>query len=330
MRENLHAPSSLPGIIVLVYHRIDNIDTNPWGVCVSPKYFEEQINFLKNNFNVISSRALIHQLKTGNIQQNTICITFDDGYADNYLYAKPILEKYNCPATFFIPTAFINQTKLFWWDSLEIILLHAKKLPGYLLLQIDKNFFEYWFDESKLTNKQWLQHINWKWYEEPPTNRCAAFLDIWKKLRSLLHEEINKQINSISEWADIKDNINEDRLIMNEHQLQLLSEDNLFTIGLHTHTHPDMEGKEKHFQMEEILSCKKNISKYNAESNCLAYPYGKYDGTTIEIIKELEITACFTTDANIVDAKTDMSKLGRYQVFDWDVATFRTQLNRWF
>ena len=38
-----------------------------------------------------------------------LLITFDDAYANNFNYALPLLEKYGCPATFFVATGHINE-----------------------------------------------------------------------------------------------------------------------------------------------------------------------------------------------------------------------------
>ena len=168
-------PASLPKIIALMYHRIDIVDTNPWGVCVSPKHFEEQVRFVYNNFNVISTQEATRQVISGNVTNNSVCFTFDDGYTDNFIHAKPILEAFKCAATFFIPTAFINKNKSFWWDELELIFLHSKQLPHQLSLSIADERFDFTFDNHRLTEEQWQQHTRWKWHEEPPTARCAAF-----------------------------------------------------------------------------------------------------------------------------------------------------------
>lgn len=328
IKEETEVQSSLPAVITLMYHRINVIDTDPWGICVSPNNFEEQVKFLKNNFNLISTHDLINQIKNGNITANSICVTFDDGYADNYAHAKPILEKNNCPATFFIATAFINECTPFWWDELEIILLHSKQLNGKLCLQIEGEEHEYTFNKSGLTTQQWQQHINWKWYDEPLTDRCAAFLDIWKKLRPLSYKEIKNQMAAIRNWAG--NNIAEQRLPMNEQQLYELSKNNLFTIGMHTHTHPDLRTKEKHVQEEEIVCCKKLLAdKYNIENNSLAYPYGSYNNQTIKAAAALQISACFTTEPGKINVNSNLMKLKRCQVFDWDIDTFKGQLNKW-
>ncbi len=134
MKKNLHLQSTPAGILVLMYHRVEKVDSNPWGICVSPQNFAKQIRFLKEKFNVISIDELVAAIVSGKFSHNSVCITFDDGYADNYIHAKPILEKYNCAATFFIATAFINKTKSFWWDELEMIFLQSKKLPAELNL----------------------------------------------------------------------------------------------------------------------------------------------------------------------------------------------------
>jgi peptidoglycan/xylan/chitin deacetylase (PgdA/CDA1 family) len=58
---------------------------------------------ITKNFKVLSLTDLEKQLGQGKIERNSIYVTFDDAYYDNFLYAKPILEKYHCPATFLCP-----------------------------------------------------------------------------------------------------------------------------------------------------------------------------------------------------------------------------------
>ena len=327
MKENAEGHATSSQIIVLMYHRIDNTDTDPWGICVSPENFEKQIQFLKNNFNVINTDEVIKHVNTVMNAENAICITFDDGYADNYIQAKPILEKYNCAATFFISTVFLNQTKPFWWDELELIFLTSQKLPGYLLLQIAGNIYEFTLDENKLIYEKLCQHKKWKWYEAPLTDRCDVFIDIWGKLRPLQYEDIEMQLDKIREWSGYN---YECRFPMNKQQLSELSKNNLFTIGLHTHSHPDLQSKEKQIQIEEIKSCKKILSsEYGVKGNYLAYPYGRYNADTIELVKSLGFDACFTTEQNIININSDKYRLGRYQVFDWDIETFAAHINCW-
>ena len=325
--KNKSQPSPLlKGIKTLMYHRVDTSETDPWSICVSVKYFEEQIKFLKNNFNIISSDDLVKQVTTNNITGDNICITFDDGYADNYTNAKPILEKYNCPATFFIPTAFIGSAIPFWWEELEIILLHSIKLPEKLLLEIDGENHLFTFDISKLTEKHLVQHARWKWHQKPPTNRCEMFLKIWGKLRVLLYDKIEMQMNILRKWAGTNSTTNL-RLPMNDHQLNELSKNPLFTIAMHTHTHPDLKGKEITFQMEEIHTCKNILNiKYGVNNNCMAYPFGRYDDNTIKAVKNLGVKACFTTSAEDTYAYSDITIIGRYQVFNKDSTSLKKLL----
>ena len=130
-------------ILVLMYHRVAVAKTDPWGLCVSPENFDQHLQVLKSGFNVISTLELLQQVSTKKIIKDAVCITFDDGYADNFTYAKPLLLRYNCPATFFITTGVTHQQKQFWWDELGNVLLSSKHLPAFLSIKIGREMFEH-------------------------------------------------------------------------------------------------------------------------------------------------------------------------------------------
>lgn len=67
---------------------------------VSPARFEEQIQWLvQNGWNF---EFLSDVLSGGEIKPKTVCLTFDDGFQDNYTYVHPILSKYNAKATLYL------------------------------------------------------------------------------------------------------------------------------------------------------------------------------------------------------------------------------------
>ena len=47
-----------------------------------------------------------------------VCVTFDDGYSDNYTLAYPLLKRLGVPFTIYVTTGFIdNQLPMWWYPS---------------------------------------------------------------------------------------------------------------------------------------------------------------------------------------------------------------------
>ena len=91
-------------IPVLLYHHV-----NPSRE-ITPAGFEKQMEFLsQNGYTSIFMDELIEFFRTGELKQTKpVVITFDDGYLDNWLFAFPILQKYNLKATIFVVTGKIR------------------------------------------------------------------------------------------------------------------------------------------------------------------------------------------------------------------------------
>jgi len=87
---------------ILTYHDFNNRG----GITVTPEKFERQMRYLKEkHYSVISLDKLVEGIKKGaNFAHNTVVITMDDGYKDNFTYAYPVLNKYGFTATIFLIT----------------------------------------------------------------------------------------------------------------------------------------------------------------------------------------------------------------------------------
>jgi peptidoglycan/xylan/chitin deacetylase (PgdA/CDA1 family) len=86
---------------------------------VYPEEFERQIDYLRSNYQAITLAEFLRRSNMKEIKGDEVCITFDDGFRDNYLYAFPILKRYEVPASFFLVTKYIGTGKLFPWVHLD-------------------------------------------------------------------------------------------------------------------------------------------------------------------------------------------------------------------
>ena len=98
---------------VLAYHKIDlpTADVKIRGAYTAPARFDKQLSYLKRRgFDFYSASGLIaYFLENGHTPANAICLTFDDGWKDNYNNAFPILKKYGVPATVFLVPSCIGR-----------------------------------------------------------------------------------------------------------------------------------------------------------------------------------------------------------------------------
>lgn len=101
---------------ILMYHHIGPLpnenDKIRYGLTVSEEDFDSQLKYLKeNNFNVLTLGELESGIAKNTLLKRVVVLTFDDGYDDNFTFAKPILEKYGFRGTFFIISNKIGQAE---------------------------------------------------------------------------------------------------------------------------------------------------------------------------------------------------------------------------
>lgn len=93
---------------VLMYHNVSPNENQSTGLTISMQRFEEQLKYLKEkNYHCVFASEL---LNPSIINQKIVLITFDDVTENQLLYALPLLEKYQCKATFYIPFAYVGKT----------------------------------------------------------------------------------------------------------------------------------------------------------------------------------------------------------------------------
>ena len=92
-----------------------------------------------------------HQSKQS---KKTVCLTFDDGYANNFKYCLPELEKYEFNATFYVTTSLINSKLGFTEDQIRTLSEKGMEIGSHTAnhvflsnLSDDKLYYE--LEESK-------------------------------------------------------------------------------------------------------------------------------------------------------------------------------------
>ena len=95
------------GAAILMYH---SVGENGAFFTVKPDDFKRQLLYLKANYSVILLSELIKKIKKGESVENYVCITFDDGYLDNFGRAFPLFKELDLPSTIFMPTGFIDKS----------------------------------------------------------------------------------------------------------------------------------------------------------------------------------------------------------------------------
>jgi peptidoglycan/xylan/chitin deacetylase (PgdA/CDA1 family) len=324
---------NFPGIILL-YHRIADVKMDPWGLCVSPENFGCHLEVIKKHTTPLSLSGLLQAATTNTIPKNACVLTFDDGYRDNLTQAKPLLENFEIPATVYVTTAYIGQDHEFWWDELEKVFLHTNPLPK--RLELRNCGIDLQFDLGKATNyseKELAADLaNYPW-QAPAGSRMQLYFKVWQCMRKLTHRERFVVIDKLLEWGNLDSTPRVSYRPMNSVELELISGNELISIGAHTMTHPSLPNCSEQEKWNEIIKCKHVLETMMGKIiDHFAYPHGEYDSETVDMVRKADFkSACITSHkiCNQIRQNTDPFELPRITVGNFAPEKFERNIKNW-
>jgi len=294
-----------------MYHRVFEAFTDPWELCVSPGHFAEHLEVLSENYQVMRLSELVRYLKAAQLPKRGVVLTFDDGYADNFWNAKPLLEQYRIPATVFVTSGSLDRSTEFWWDDLERVLLQEGKLPKRLQLRIQGRSYE-WptisFDERKL-----------------------SYMAIHQLLQPLRDSERDPVISELFAWADVAPMGRSDYRSLTTDELIQLEQSEFVDIGAHTVSHSFLSVMTEVEQHDEIAGSRNKLEEIiGRHVDTFSYPYGNLSSNAVNIVEAAGFKGALTIDANPVEVGANPFQLGRFGIGDWDSEEFKHHLDEFF
>ncbi|BCB26570.1 polysaccharide deacetylase [Sulfurimicrobium lacus] len=275
---------------ILIYHRV-LAETDPiFPNEVTAQQFDAQMARLKLVFNVLPLHEAVTRLNAGTLPARSVCITFDDGYADNLTLATPILKKHGLHATFFIATAYLNGGRMFNDTVIEAI-RHSSS------------------DGIDLSALGLGRHD----VDNPQAKRDA----INKILPKVKYLPLDQREDKVAELARMVSDIPlANDLMMTTEQLKALHAAGM-GIGGHTSRHPILATLDDSALHQEIAEGKEFLETTLGEKIALfAYPNGKPDTDylpwQVSIVRELGFDAAVSTQRGVSTQTSDLFQLPRF------------------
>jgi len=282
-------------LLILIYHRVlaEKDYLRPGDIQL--EHFDMQMQVLSKYFNPIKLSDAIDKLYEGNLPARSVSVSFDDGYADNYTTALPILKKYNVPSTFFIATGYLNNG-IMWNDVVIESIRHASKTASNLNLND--------IDLSTYSLKTEVEQYK-------------AVSDILARLKYLSFADRHNKTEKIATQVNIKLSSN---LMMTNEQLKSLKDENM-EIGGHTVNHPILNTLNMEESRKEIIEGKKYLENLLGEKlKTFAYPNGRpdhdYNSMHTELVKECGFIGAVSTQRGIARSNSNRFELPRYNAWD--------------
>lgn len=294
-----------PRHLTLIFHRILG-DVDP----MSPEepttaWFRGLVRMLTRHFEPIRLSEALDRAAADGLSGRTLSITFDDGYADNFTNALPVLEEFGVPATFFVASGFLDGGRM-WNDT--IIETIRRLAPGRYELELP--------DPSAIELSDWQSR----------RSATARVITAWKHLPPAQRQA------KVDALAALANDLPTD-LMMTSAQLRALAACEYASVGGHTRLHPILASLTDADAAAEIEGGKRDLEGLlQRELTLFAYPNGKlgrdYRDEHRELVKRAGFCAAVATDWGTLDASTDAFAIPRFTPWQRNLGRFALDMAR--
>jgi len=285
----------------LIFHRVLPEADPLFPGEVDAARFDALCRWVAGWFNVLPLDEAVRRLRERSLPARALCITFDDGYADNHDVALPILLRHRLVSTFFIATGFIDGGRM--WNDTVIEAVRHCRAPS--------------LDLSGL-GVDGLAVL-------PLTDNAARRAAIDGILNLIKYRPIAERLQLAQRIAELAQVAPSDALMMAADQVRALRRAGM-QIGAHTVSHPILATLPDDAARAEIGASKRWLEDLLRERVTLfAYPNGRpgrdFNERSVALAREAGFDAAVTTAKGVADAGTDLFRVPRFT--PWDATPWR-------
>ena len=296
-------------VLTLLYHRVINLKYDKNLLAVTPDNFYRQMMFLKKNYPIVR-----FEQDWKDLNNDAVCITFDDGYFDNFINALPILKEMDIPATVFVTTGNIDSTREFWWDELERILLDTQRVYQKVFKLDDEMFSCQWSTQSFDDREELYATLHWLMHDKITVDKREEWM------------------SQLREWSNAGTMGRMQNQGMQINRIERIPQ--LLTIGAHTVNHPSLRNLSVQEQEYEICQSIQQLEKMlQRKITTFSYPFGTendFDEIAVEICKREKIHKAASCISGIWKPGDDEYRIPRKIVRNWDIDEYARKIEEYW
>lgn len=266
------------------------------------KLFREQIAFMKSNFNIVTMEQALEAISTKEkLPEKALLLTFDDGYADNYTVAMPVLEEYGVQGSFFIPGKTFTTHQLLDVNKIHYALASANIYN--LVEDLKKEMDYYRGQEFQYASTEEL----FAKYAVASRFDIKETVFVKQMLQTVLPEKLRNIISSklFAKYVGVTEEQLAYELYMSEEQIRTMKRHGMF-IGIHGYDHYWL-GNLPVEQMENDISLALDALDEFVDRKqwVMNYPYGNYNKDVLAYISKQGACLGLTTEVRLADIDKD-------------------------
>ncbi len=290
--------------VILAYHRVCDLARDSHGLAVSPRVFDEQLAALRRDRTLVPLR----DVALGTAPPSAVALTFDDGYLDNLTLARPILQRWDAPATFFVTADALAPGHEFWWDRLERIAFAAPMSRRRARLRAVLRALPYVTRSPRLA-----------WHLEAAVDpRHAANAQLWSLLRRLDEPRRQRVLRDLGAAAGVGDEVPASHRSLGEEELRRLAIPGLFEIGSHGVTHVSFVFLDAASQRRELSESKRVLERaLGSPVDAFAFPFGESGDPSVETTRLVADAGYRYAVVHHLGRAGDVYRLPRLMVRGW-------------